>query len=83
MRALVIGLAVLTLSAVPALAADDCAMRQYEIDKVYGKRFDKKAAEVRGLAKQAMALCKAGKKEDAMKMYDEANKKGGIVASTK
>jgi hypothetical protein len=79
MRILAIGCVVLALSVVPALAADECQMRQYEIDKTFGKRFDRTGAEVRSLGKQAMALCKAGKKSEAMKKYDEAAKKGGIV----
>lgn len=83
MKAIVLGIAVLALSAVPALAADDCQMRQYEIDKTFGKRFDRTAANVKALAKEGMALCKAGKKSEAMMKYDEAAKTGGLAAQMK
>lgn len=83
MKAFVLGIAVLALSAVPALAADDCQMRQQEIDKAFGKRVDRQAADVRALAKQGIALCKAGKKSEGMMKFDEAAQKGGLTAQMK
>jgi hypothetical protein len=59
-------------AAVPAVAAEDCHARQAPIDKTFGERFDKQATNVRAIAREALALCKAGKNEESLKRYDDA-----------
>jgi hypothetical protein len=79
MKALLLSLVVVAFAAVPALA-DDCMMRQAQIDKTYGKRFDKQATKVRSIAFEGSRLCKAGKTKDGLMKYDEAAKEGGLTA---
>jgi hypothetical protein len=79
MKALLLSLVVIAFAAVPALA-EDCALRQAQIDKAYGKRFDKQASKVRSIAFEGSRLCKAGKTKDGLVKYDDAAKEGGLTA---
>jgi hypothetical protein len=75
MKATLLGIAL--LCAIPATAmAAQCSSMQMEIDKQYGKRFDRTATNVRHMAVKAAALCKSGKDADSVKMYQEAMKAG-------
>jgi hypothetical protein len=47
-----------------------------DIDKEFGRRFDRTATDVRHMAKRAAELCKSGKDADSVKMYQEAMKAG-------
>jgi hypothetical protein len=80
MRALLLGLVVSAFAFTPALAADDCMMRQAQVDKAFGKRFDKQATKVRSTALEGSRLCKAGKTKDGLMKYDQAAKEGGLMA---
>jgi len=80
MKALLLGLVAVAFAFTPTLAADDCMMRQMQIDKAYGKRFDKQATKVRSIAAQGSKLCKSGKTQDGLMKYDEAAKAGGLMA---
>jgi hypothetical protein len=81
MKTLLLVSVVVAFTAAPALA-DDCMMRQVQIDKAFGKRFDKQATKVRSIAYDGSRLCKAGKTKDGLMKYDEAAKEGGLVAET-
>ena len=77
MKAILLSLALLGVLA-SAAGASECPMLQAQIDKEYGKRFDKTATGVRSMAAQAWALHRAGKHAESEKMYDEAAKAGGM-----
>lgn len=81
MKALLLVLVAIVFAAAPALAADDCMMRQTQIDKTFGKRFDKQASKVRSIAAQGSKLCKSGKTKEGLMKYDEAGKEGGLMMS--
>lgn len=81
MRTLLLSLALVALVAMPVSAfteAEQCDMASRQIDKEFGKRFDKKAAEVRTMAAQARMLQKQGKHAEALKAYEAAAKAGDI-----
>lgn len=80
MKALLFGLVAVVFAFTPALAADDCAMRQAQIDRAFGKRFDKQASAVRTKAAEGSKLCKSGKTKEGLMKYDEAAKAGGMMA---
>jgi pentatricopeptide repeat protein len=65
----------------PVFAADDCKMRQDQVDRTFGKRFDRQAANLRAIAAEALKLCKAGKTKEALAMYDQAAKESGSGSS--
>ncbi len=73
MKAMLLGMAFVVASAATAVAAE-CPAVHAEVQKMYGKRFDKKAASVREADTQAMRLEKAGKKQEAMMMCDKIAK---------
>jgi pentatricopeptide repeat protein len=77
MKALVVVLAMVAFSFTPVAAADDCKMRQEQIDRTHGKRFDRQASKVRAMATEASRLCKAGNTKEALAMYDQAAKESG------
>ena len=77
MKAIVLGVSLLALSA-SAAGAHECPALQAQIDKAFGKRFDKTAASTRSMAAEAMALHRAGKHADSVKKYDDAAKAGGM-----
>lgn len=77
MKIFLLGVALLMASAAVA-SASECPLLQAQIDKEYGRRFDRSAAGVRNTAAQAWALHRAGKHDDAEKKYDEAAKMGGV-----
>lgn len=77
-------LSALLLGAVAGTAsAGECPMLQAQIDKEFGKRFDKTAAEVKSLAGEGMALHRAGKHAESVKKYDDAAKAGGLTLEHK
>ena len=82
MRAIVLGAALLAMSAVPA-SAFQCPTLQAQIDKAFGKRFDRQAAGARQMATQAAALHKAGKHAESVAKYEEAAKAMGITLTHK
>jgi hypothetical protein len=59
-------------------SASQCPTLQAQIDKEFGKRFDRMATDVRTTAAQAAALHRAGKHAESMKMYEDAAKAGGL-----
>lgn len=69
---------VMIAAAATAAGAGECPALQAQIDKEYGKRFDKTAASVKSIAAEAMALHRAGKHADSVAKYDEAAKAGGM-----
>ncbi|MGH7278147.1 MAG: hypothetical protein ACREJG_05615, partial [Candidatus Rokuibacteriota bacterium] len=77
MKPFLISLALLVVSAGVGHAAE-CPLLQAQIDKVYGKRFDRQASSVRSMASEAWALHKAGKHVESERKYDEAAKAGGM-----
>jgi hypothetical protein len=71
------------LVAMPAVAmAAQCTSMQAEVDKQYGKRFDRTASNVRHMAAKAAALCKSGKDADSVKAYKEAMKTGQVAPAS-
>jgi hypothetical protein len=81
MRTVLLSLALVVLVAMPVAAAteaEECDMAATQIDREYGKRFDKKAAEVRSMASHARSLQKQGKHAEALKMYEAAAKAGDL-----
>jgi hypothetical protein len=81
MQILLLSLALVTLVVMPVSAgtdAEQCNMAAKQIDKEYGKRFDKKAAQVRSIQAQARSLEKQGKHSEALKVYQAAAKAGDI-----
>jgi len=79
MKARLLVLVAIVFAAAPALAADDCMKRQTQIDKMYGKRFDKQASKVRAIAAEGATLCRSGKTKEGLTKYDEAAKEGGVM----
>ena len=77
MRAILLGAALVFVSAAVA-GAGECPMLQAQIDTQFGKRFDRQATEARTKAAEAMALHKAGKHDESVKLYDEAAQLGSI-----
>lgn len=77
MRAILLGTALLFVSATAA-GAGECPMLQAQIDAQFGKRFDRQATETKAKAAEAMALHKAGKHDESVKLYDEAAQLGSI-----
>jgi hypothetical protein len=82
MKAIVLGAALLVISAVPA-SAFQCPSLQTQIDKEFGKRFDRQAATARQFAREADALHRGGKHAESVKKYEEAAKAGGLTLSVK
>ena len=81
MRMLLLSLALVSLMVMPVMAAteaEQCDMASKQIDKEFGKRFDKKAAEVRSMTAHARSLQKQGKHAEALKEYEAAAKAGNI-----
>jgi hypothetical protein len=77
MKTMVIALAMIV--AMPAAAmAFKCPTLQAEINKTYGKRFDRTATNVRYMAAKADALHKSGKHAESVKAYEEAAKAGNV-----
>ncbi|MGH7388537.1 MAG: hypothetical protein ACREM3_03660 [Candidatus Rokuibacteriota bacterium] len=77
MKGIVLGLG-LVVALAGAASAGECPLLQAQIDKEYGRRFDKTAASVKSMAAQAMGLHRSGKHAESVKMYDEAAKAGGM-----
>ena len=77
MKAILFGLSFLAISAAAA-GAHECPALQAQIDKEFGKRFDRTASTARSLAAQAMSLHKTGKHAESVQKYDEAAKAGGL-----
>jgi hypothetical protein len=77
MKAIVLGVSLLMVSAAAA-GAGECPALQAQIDKEFGKRFDRTAATARATAAEAMTLHRAGKHADSVKKYDDAAKAGGM-----
>lgn len=82
MKAIVLGVSLLMVSAAAA-GAGECPALQAQIDKEFGKRFDKSAAAAKALAAEGMALHRAGKHAESVAKYDEAAKAGGIMLKHK
>jgi len=82
MRAILLGAALVFVSA-PVAGAGECPMLQAQIDTHFGKRFDRQATEARTKAAEAMALHKAGKHDESVKLYEEAAKLGSIQLTRK
>jgi hypothetical protein len=82
MRTVVLGLAILGLSATVA-SASQCPLLQAQVDKEFGKRFDRQAAQARATAAEGWALHRAGKHADSVKKYEEAAKAGGLKLQMK
>jgi hypothetical protein len=61
-----------------AVTAYECPKLQAQVDREYGKRFDRTASTVRTMAKQAAALHKAGKDAESKKMCEETAKATGM-----
>jgi hypothetical protein len=59
-------------------SAFQCPKLQSQIDKEFGKRFDRTATSARSVAAQAAVLHKEGKHAESVKMYEEAAKAGGL-----
>jgi hypothetical protein len=81
MRAILLGLSLVALVALPVCAAteaEQCNMVSAEIDKAYGKRFDKQASSVRSKQAHAKKLQAQGKHGEALKVYEAAAKEGGL-----
>ena len=81
MRTVLLSLALVAVVVMPVSAAteaEECEMAATQIDREFGKRFDKKAAEVRSMAFQARSLQKQGKHAEALKVYEAAAKTGGV-----
>jgi hypothetical protein len=81
MRTILLSLALVALVALPAYAAteaEQCNTVSKEIDKAFGKRFDKQASSVRSKQAQAKKLQAQGKHGDALKVYEAAAKEGGL-----
>jgi hypothetical protein len=81
MRTILLGLALLVLFAVPVIAetaSEQCEIASMQIDRAFGKRFDRQAAQVRSMATQARSLQKQGKHAEALKVYEAAAKAGNI-----
>lgn len=79
----VAAMAVLVVMCVWPLSASafQCPKLQAQIDKEFGKRFDRTASGVRSTAAQAAALHRAGKHDESVKAYEEAAKAGGLKLS--
>jgi hypothetical protein len=75
---ILLSLAMLMATATAAIAGE-CPLLQAQIDKEYGKRFDKTAAAVKSMAAEAMALHRSGKHAESVQKYDEAAKAGGMT----
>ncbi len=82
MSSLLLTLVVLVVWTVAA-SASECPLLQAQIDKEFGRRFDKQATNARALAAEANALHKAGKHADSVKKYDEAAKEAGLMLEHK
>lgn len=78
MKALLLGMALVVASAATAVAAE-CPAVHAEVQKMYGKRFDKQASTIRQADTQAMMLEKAGKKQEAMMLCEKIAKDGGLM----
>jgi hypothetical protein len=81
MRTLLLAFAFVALVALPVCAGtevEQCDMASTQIDKEYGKRFDRQAASVRSMQTQARKLQAQGKHADALKVYEAAAKEGGL-----
>jgi hypothetical protein len=77
MKATLIGLAMIALMPVTALAFQ-CPTLQQKIDGEFGKRFDATASKVRQMAAHAAALHKEGKHAESVKAYQEAMAAGNM-----
>ena len=77
MKTIVLAASLLAFSAAAA-GAHECPALQAQIDKEFGKRFDRTAAGARSAAAEAMALHRAGKHAESVKKYDDAAKAGGL-----
>ena len=82
MRAILLAAALVFVSAAVA-GAGECPMLQAQIDTQFGKRFDRQATEAKAKAAEAMALHKAGKHEESVKLYEEAATVGSIQLTRK
>jgi hypothetical protein len=77
MKAILFGLSLLAISAAAA-GAHECPALQTQIDKEFGRRFDRSASGARSVAAEAMALHRAGKHAESVQKYDDAAKAGGM-----
>jgi hypothetical protein len=59
-------------------SAFQCPKLQAQIDKEFGRRFDRTASSTRNMAAQAAALHKTGKHAESVQKYQEAAKAGGL-----
>ena len=82
MKKLLIGMAVVLLSASPVLAGQ-CPLLQKQIDTAVGNRFDAGAASARSLAAEGAALHSGGKHAESVAKYQEAAKAAGIELKMK
>lgn len=82
MKTALLGIAMICALPVTA-AAFQCPTLQAQIDKEFGKRFDRTAANARSIAAQAVALHRDGKHAESVKMFDEAAKAGGLTLTHK
>jgi len=64
-----------------SVSAFQCPQLQAQIDKEFGKRFDRTATTARSTAAEAAALHRAGKHAESVKMYEDAAKAGGLKLS--
>ena len=74
---ILLSLAMLMATATAAIAGE-CPLLQAQIDKEYGKRFDKTAADVKSMAAEAMALHLSGKHAESVEALTKAEKILGI-----
>ena len=82
MKKLLIGMAMVAFTAMPALAAQ-CPLLQQQMDAAIGNRLDPAAANAKALAAEAWSLHQAGKHSESVAKYDEAAKAAGIQLKKK
>jgi hypothetical protein len=73
MKTTLIAIAMVVAMPLTAMAAQ-CTSMQMQVDKEFGKRFDRTASTVRQAAKKAQGLCKSGKDAESVKVYQDAMK---------
>ncbi|MBI4562884.1 MAG: hypothetical protein HY724_12640 [Candidatus Rokubacteria bacterium] len=82
MTKLLVALAMVGLTAAPALAAQ-CPLLIKQLNEAAGNRFDAAAATAKALTAEAEALHKAGKHADSVKKAEEAAKAVGVMLKMK
>ena len=81
-KVMLLGIAMIVAMPVTAMAGQ-CPLLQAQIDKEFGKRFDRTASTTKQLAAQANALHKSGKHAESVKKYEEAAKAGNVKLQMK